>query len=162
MKYFLMILFVFSLTSCSDTHPDVYIYKSQAYTSTSVSDFEVDHFKRFGNKNFLVINDKESKKDKERQKEIDGLCHKYQLNCHKLDMSEQNSRTDSKIVEAYKLFNGEKFFVFSPSKITTARFAGTVDILENNGGEKSILYILKNLGISDSDPVKEELLALKK
>lgn len=162
MKYLLPILFVFSLNACTETHPDVYIYNSQAYTSTAVSDFEVDHFKRFGNKNFLVINDEESKKDKARQKEIDGLCHKYQLNCHKLDLSESNEANDSKIVNSYKLFNGEKFFVFSPNKHTTARFAGTVDVLENNGSEKSVLYILKNLGISDSDPIKDELLGLNK
>ncbi len=162
LRYSAIILLLFLSACDTNVHPSIYVYKSQVYTSNEVAEFEVDHYKTFGNSNFLVIDDENSAKDLERKQAIDELCQEYQVTCSKLDMSQKNDQTLFDIVKAYQKYGDQKFFVFSPSRETTARFAGTVNRLLHRGNEKSIDVILKSNGIEDAQPLKDYLMGLKK
>ncbi len=162
LRWSTVILFFFLCACDTNVHPSIYVYKSQAYTSNEVAEFEVDHYKTFGNSNFLVIEDEKSLQDQERRQAIDELCIEYQVTCSKLDMSQRDDQTLVNIVKAYQKYGDQKFFVFSPSRETSARFAGTVNRLLHKGNEKSIDVILKSNGIEDAKPLRDYLLGLKK
>ncbi|MBC87315.1 MAG: hypothetical protein CL677_09070 [Bdellovibrionaceae bacterium] len=150
------------LVSCSDHHAGLYVYNSKAYTSTKVSDFEVSHFKEHGSSHFIVVNDSESKGDIERSSKITALCEEYALNCKTIDYTEVNGDLVQKVVDVYRSIKGRKFFVFSPNKLVTAQFVGTIDLMEHSGDDRSLKRIFSDLGIKDQDGLQSQLLSLKK
>ncbi|MEM7646422.1 MAG: hypothetical protein AAF203_05900 [Pseudomonadota bacterium] len=150
------------LAACESHHPEIYVYNDEVYTSNEVSDFEVEHYIAFGNTNFLVLNDEESLKDKERQKEIDALCLKYRVTCQKVDMSGKLLDKSQEILKSYQAFGGQKYFLFSPSTEARTRYVGVVNIMAHSGSATTIDTILKRNGLDDNTELRKELLTVKR
>ncbi len=154
----LLALFLFGCDS-GGTHPEIYVYKSQAYTTSEVSDFEVDHYQTFGNRNFLILENEESKNDGERSKSISDLCKKYALNCRKVDVSGTDQAAVKRITQSFTYYGTQKFFVFSPDAVTTAKYAGVLNKVLHRGNSDTIDAIFKLNGVKDED-LKSYLLNL--
>ncbi len=161
MKQIIFLTIPFLIFACTSAHPDTYIYESQVYTSTEVSDFEVQHYQKYGNDNFLVLDDKESLQDTSRQRSIKTVCAKYFVTCKSVDLTKEEPQRSELIAAAYSQFEGKKFFVFSPNAEATAMFVGTINVLLHKGDKASIEGIFKELRLNEHSALQEEILELK-
>ena len=152
------------MVACSSSlHPDVYTYNNQAYTTTSVSEFEVDHFRSYGTKNFVVIEDSSRKETHEqRSKDINTLCRQYVVHCQNIDLANKKLNIHDEFVRMHKSFNGKKYFVFSLDKETTALYAGTLNVVLDKGNKTTLNKVFKLIGVKDTGDLESQLLALKK
>lgn len=165
-------LSLFLIAGCSDKHSSIYIYDNQVYTTNEVSDFDVDHYSRRANTNFLILNDSESMKNKKRNLGIYELCKKYGLNCEKLEIAPSLKSSANKVLDAHKKFAGQKYFVFSPSPELTAKYIAPLILLNPKKGrpdiygiEKNLAYqvegMMKDLGIEANSNLREKIMSLK-
>jgi len=161
-KLISLILLSFCVFSCSSSHPDNYIYQDQVYTTKVVDSFEFGHYRAYANSNTIVINDNESLKDTERMEYIDLLCKTFSLNCNKVNISEVNKETASKMVQLYSKFKGEKIFLVAPNNDLAAQFVSTIDYLQNKGDQNSIAKIYTQLKVENSEEAQARILSLKK
>ena len=162
MKILAPLLLILTVAACSNKHSDIYVHNHQIYTTQKVSEFEVEHYTRSGNFNFLVINDEETMNDQERSQAIESLCSKYSIQCQKLNINKSLNVSAQAVVKTHKAFAGQKYFVFSPSPEVTAKYAGTLSMVGEKREDFAITSMMKSLGIEANTELTQKLIQLKK
>lgn len=103
-----LILIASLFTGCTSYHQGVSSYE-EVYSADQPSTFEFTHFKYFGSRNVLIINE-----DRNIKRNLAELCLDFEMSCHKLKLdieSETASSQMDKVLEQIQSFKGETFLL---------------------------------------------------
>ena len=157
-------LFIFAflaMAACTSHHPDTYVYREQVYVTNQASEFEVDHFVTYATRQFVVLDAGKEGDEAKRVKKVDYLCRSKVLDCPKIKLSRENKNLGTEIMAIHKAQGGEKYLLFSGGAETSAVYLGLVHLLVDQGDEKSLEAVLKDLSVADVKGLSETLLSIQ-
>ena len=105
-----MILIASLFAGCTSYHQGVSSYE-EVYSADKPDTFEFTHFKYFGSRNVLIINE-----DKNIKRNLAELCLDFEMSCHKLKLDIESETAPSQmitILEQIQKFKGETFLLVS-------------------------------------------------
>ena len=161
LKLFKLLVLALSVASCSSYHSGIYVYQSQVYSSNELSDFNVKHYKNYGNTNFSIILEASEKNLAEQKLEIEEKCKAKEIACRFIILEENIKNSKASIVEDFEQYNKKKFYLYSPTSAGLAKYLGVINLALHDGHEKTLENILEGLKIEDIKELKDTLLGMK-
>ena len=161
MKFFSLFILSLAAVSCSSYHSGIYVYQNQVYSSAELSDFNVKHYKNYGNTNFSIILEATDSKLEEKKLEIENKCKVKEINCRFVVIDETINNSKESIVENFEHYQKKKFYLYSPTNTGLAKYLGVVNLVLHEGNQKTLDNIFEGLKLTESEQVKASLLGMK-
>jgi hypothetical protein len=147
--------------SCNSYHSGIYVYQSQVYSSAEFTDFNIKHYKNYGNTNFSIVLDSSEKNLEDQKATLEEQCKVKEIECSFVVIEEKIEDSKANIVENFEKYGKKKFYLYSPTSKGLAKYLGAVNLELHGGNERTLNNIFEGLKLTDTESLKALLLNAK-
>ncbi len=158
MRFIVLLIGILILSSCTNPHEGIYIYRKQAYTTENISEFEVSHFKKEGTRQVIILDNYTGENAKQKLKEAETLCQDMAMTCQTIQLTTLEKADKDLVIKTLEPMSQNRFMIMSENSKETAFLVGVFSKHFHKVGPDEVENILSGLGIPKDSDLKEKIL----